>query len=252
MNSRSFCFRVLAKQANRVAKIRRLIPRAGGQTAPLMKLIIAILRPFIWLLCRVMFRIRFEGLDNVPPRGACVIVPNHITFADPIWVTIPLRRRVYYMAWDRPFQIPVLGFLMRVFGAFPVRLDAVDASAQREAIDLLGQGKALVIFPEGGRTRSGDLMQFKPGAFRLALTLGVPIVPVAISGAYEIWPASRLLPRPGRLKVQYLPRIDVDQVPQEITNAQLKLLSRNLAVRTTDQIRVAVSSSAECGMRSAE
>jgi 1-acyl-sn-glycerol-3-phosphate acyltransferase len=175
-----------------------------------------------------------------------LIVPNHITFADPIWITIPLRRRIYYMAWDRPFRIPVLGFLMRLFGAFPVRLDAVDASAQREAIELLEQGKALVIFPEGGRTRTGDLMQFKPGAFRLALTLGVPIVPVAISGAYEIWPASRLLPRPGKLSIRYLPRIEVDRVSQETSNAELKQLSRHLAAKTGEQIRTEVFSNSEC------
>jgi len=210
-----------------------------------MKMVIAIIRPFVWLFCRIVFRISFEGVENIPEQGPCLIVPNHITFADPIWITIPLRRRVYYMAWDKPFQIPVLGFLMRIFGAFPVRLDAVDASAQREAIDLLGQGKALVIFPEGGRTRSGDLTQFKPGAFRLALTFGVPIVPVAISGAYEIWPATRLLPRPGRLKVRYLRRIDVDRVAPGISNADLKRLSRHLAAEIRDQIRGAISPAPE-------
>jgi len=189
----------------------------------------------------MVFRIAFEGVENIPAKGPCLIVPNHATFADPIWITIPIKRRVYYMAWDKPFEIPVLGFLMRIFGAFPVRLDTVDASAQREAIDLLGQGKALVIFPEGGRTRDGELMPFKQGAFRLALTFGVPIVPVAISGGYEIWPASRLLPRPGRLKVRFLPIIQVDRVSQGTTNAELKQLSRHLAAETRDKIRKASS-----------
>src|SRR5215831_5172941 len=210
-----------------------------------MRVIIAILRPFVWLICRLAFRISFQGVENIPDHGPCLVVPNHVTFADPIWITIPLSRRVYYMAWDKPFQIPVLGFLMRIFGAFPVRLDTVDASAQREAIDLLGQGKALVMFPEGGRTRTGDLMQFKQGAFRLALTFGVPIIPVAIAGAYQIWPASRLLPRPGRLEVRYLPRIDVDRLPDDTTNSVLKQLSRQLASQTRDQIRIAISEADE-------
>ena len=210
-----------------------------------MKVIIAVLRPLVWLFCRMVFRITFEGVENIPAKGSCLIVPNHATFADPIWITIPIKRRVYYMAWDKPFEIPVLGFLMRIFGAFPVRLDTVDASAQREAIDLLGQGKALVIFPEGGRTRDGELMPFKQGAFRLALTFGVPIVPVAISGGYEIWPASRLLPRPGRLKVRFLPTVQVDRVSQGMTNAELKQLSRHLAAETRDKIRKASSKSRE-------
>jgi 1-acyl-sn-glycerol-3-phosphate acyltransferase len=218
----------------------------------LMKLVIGALRPFVWLFCRIAFRVTFIGRDNVPRHGGCLIVPNHITFADPIWITIPLRRRIYYMAWDRPFRIPVLGFLMRIFGAFPVRLDAVDASAGREAIDLLEQGRALVIFPEGGRTRTGDLMQFKPGAFRLALTLGVPIIPVAISGAFEIWPASRRLPRPGKLTIQYLPQIEVDRVSKETSNAQLKQLSRQLATKTHECIRARLESSAECSAPTVE
>jgi 1-acyl-sn-glycerol-3-phosphate acyltransferase len=138
---------------------------------------------------------------------------------------------------------------MRIFGAFPVRLDTIDTSAQREAIDLLEKGKALVIFPEGGRTRNGELMPFKQGAFRLALTLGVPIIPVAISGGYEIWPASRLLPRPGRLKIRFLSRIDVDRVSQGTGNSELKQLSRHLAAETRERIRCAMSETLELSTR---
>ncbi|HKF53970.1 MAG TPA: lysophospholipid acyltransferase family protein [Blastocatellia bacterium] len=214
-----------------------------------MRVIISVLRPVVWLFCRIVFRITFQGVENVPAKGACLIVPNHATFADPIWITIPIKRRVYYMAWDKPFEIPILGFLMRIFGAFPVRLDTVDASAQREAMDLLGQGKALVIFPEGGRTRNGELMPFKQGAFRLALTFGVPIVPVAISGGYEIWPASRMLPRPGRLNVRFLPAVQVNRVPVGTSNTELKQLSKHLASETQDKIRKA-SSAAEDFTRS--
>ena len=151
-----------------------------------MRFWIAVLSPFVWLFCRLFFKIKFFGVENIPPQGACIITPNHVTYADPIWITIPVKRRIYYMAWDKPFRIPVLGLLMRMFGAFPVNLDvAADASAQREAIELLRNGSALVIFPEGGRTRTGKLMPFKMGAFRMALAHGVPIVPVSIEGGYE-------------------------------------------------------------------
>src|ERR1044072_1147995 len=168
-------------------------------TTKTMRFVIAVLRPFAWWLCRLLFKIEFRGVENVPSEGACLITPNHITYADPIWITIPVRRRVYYMAWDKPFEIPLLGFMMRAFGAFPVSLDSVDASAQRSANDMLRQGRALVIFPEGGRTRTGKLMPFKMGAFRFALTHGVPIVPVTINGAEKIWPVGRMMPRPGKL-----------------------------------------------------
>jgi 1-acyl-sn-glycerol-3-phosphate acyltransferase len=141
------------------------------------------------------------------------------------------------MAWDKPFRIPVLGLLMRMFGAFPVNLDvAADASAQREAIELLREGRALVMFPEGGRTRTGKLMPFKMGAFRLALAHGIPIVPVSIRGADEIWPVGRILPRPGRLTITYHPPIEVTRIGENANRSELKENARQLARQTHDTV----------------
>src|SRR6185295_18625583 len=195
-----------------------------------MRFVIAVLSPVVWWFCRLLFKIEFHGVENIPSDGACIITPNHVTYADPIWITIPIRRRIYYMAWDKPFRIPVLGQMMRLFGAFPVNLDvAADASAQREAIELLKKGRALVMFPEGGRTRTGKLMPFKMGAFRLALAHGVPIVPVSIRGADEIWPVGRILPRPGRLTITYHPSVDVARIAENTSRAELKERSRRLS-----------------------
>jgi 1-acyl-sn-glycerol-3-phosphate acyltransferase len=206
-----------------------------------MKLLIAVLRPFARLLCRVLFKIEFHGAENVPPEGAYIIAPNHVTYADPIWITIPIYRRVYYMAWDKPFEIPGLGLLMRMFGAFPVNLDvAADASAQREAIDMLRSGRVLVMFPEGGRTKTGKLMPFKMGAFRLALTLGVPIVPVSIKGAEKIWPVGQIFPHTGNLSITYHPPIEVGRVGEQITRAELKERARGLARKTHDVVASAL------------
>ena len=199
-----------------------------------MKVVLAILRPFIFLTSRLLFRIRFIDAENVPAAGACIITPNHITYADPIWVTIPIHRPVHYMTWDKVFEIPGLGFIARLFGAFPVKLEGTDTAAQREAVELLRQGKPLMIFPEGGRTRTGRVMPFKMGAFRLALTQGVSIIPVTIEGAWQIWPAHKLLPRPGRLTIRYFPAIQVEAVPDEVGNAELKLRARELAKKTHD------------------
>jgi 1-acyl-sn-glycerol-3-phosphate acyltransferase len=206
-----------------------------------MRFLIAALSPVVWWFCRLLFKIEFHGIENIPGDGACIITPNHATYADPIWITIPVRRRVYYMAWDKPFRIPVLGLLMRIFGAFPVNLDvAADASAQREAIELLQKGRALVMFPEGGRTRTGKLMPFKMGAFRLALAHGVPIVPVSIKGAGKIWPVGQMLPRPGRLTITYHPPINIERVSEEATRSEVKELARGLARKTHDIVASAL------------
>lgn len=216
--------------------------------AETMRLILEeLLRPLVWLFCRIFFGIRFRGVENVPKSGACIITPNHVTYADPIWVTIPLRRSLYYMAWDRLFEIPLLGLVMGIFGAFPINQEAPDKSARREAAKLLSRGKALVIFPEGGRTRDGRLQPFKLGAFKLALLHGAPIVPVTLSGAFQIWPAHRLLPRPGKLTVTYHPPIRVEPAPGSISSAELKRLAADLARRATETIASALDSSGADG-----
>ncbi|HYV07053.1 MAG TPA: lysophospholipid acyltransferase family protein [Blastocatellia bacterium] len=201
-----------------------------------MELVIKVLRPVARGLCRVLFKIEFFGVENVPPSGACIITPNHLTYFDPIWITIPVKRRVFYMAWDKPFEIPGLGLLMRSFGAFPVNLDSVDSAAQRKAKDVLRGGRALVIFPEGGRTKTGKLMLFKMGAFRFALTHGVPIVPVTIEGAERVWPVGQMLPRTGRVKITYHPPIEVERLPEEVGRLELKEHARKLARKTHDVV----------------
>jgi 1-acyl-sn-glycerol-3-phosphate acyltransferase len=206
-----------------------------------MQFLIAALSPLVWWFCRLVFKIKFCGVENVPREGACIITPNHVTYADPIWITIPVKRRMYYMAWDKPFRIPVFGHLMRMFGAFPVNLDvAADASAQREAIELLRNGKALVIFPEGGRTRTGKLMPFKMGAFRMALAHGVPIVPVSIKGADKIWAAGQVFPRPGRLTITYHPAIEVKRIGEDASRSEVKERARQLAKKTHDVVSSAL------------
>ncbi|MEW6211338.1 MAG: lysophospholipid acyltransferase family protein [Acidobacteriota bacterium] len=209
-----------------------------------MRLVIAALAPIVWLFCRVFFRVRFHGVENIPPEGACIIAPNHVTYADPIWITIPVRRRIYYMAWDKPFQIPLLGFLMRLFGAFPLNLDNIDPSAHRAARELLLKGRALVVFPEGGRARTEKLEPFKLGAFRLALAHGVKVVPVSIRGAHDIWPVGRMFPGTGRLTITYHPPIEVERVSDDITKAELRILARELAHKTRRIIATALD--AEC------
>jgi 1-acyl-sn-glycerol-3-phosphate acyltransferase len=160
-------------------------------------------RPGVHALCRAYFGLDLVGVENIPRDGAVIITPNHQTYADPPMVTIPVRRPVYYMAWSRLFEIPGLSWAIRRLRAFPVRLESQDPRAAREAVRLLEAGEALMIFPEGGRSRDGSVQPFKPGAFRLAVALGVPILPVTIDGATRAWPPGQILPRPGAIRITY-------------------------------------------------
>jgi 1-acyl-sn-glycerol-3-phosphate acyltransferase len=152
---------------------------------------------------RGLFRIRFEGVEHVPRTGPVLITPNHVSFMDPILVTIPVRRALHYMALEPFFRVRGLGVLMRWARAFPIQEGEIDNPAVRRALRVLRQGEPLVIFPEGGRSPDGRLQPFRPGAFRLALATGAPVVPVTIVGAFDAWPPQRRLPRPGRITITY-------------------------------------------------
>ena len=162
-------------------------------------------RPFLHLGARVYWRIRFEGTEHIPTDGPLIIAPNHVTYADPVLVCIPIRFAVHFMAWDALFRIPGFSWLIRRLRAFPVQIDSADPRSTREAVRLLQSGQAVMIFPEGGRTPDGRLQRFRPGAFRLACSLKVPVLPVTIVGGHASWPPGRMLPRPGRLRIIYQP-----------------------------------------------
>jgi 1-acyl-sn-glycerol-3-phosphate acyltransferase len=172
-------------------------------------------RPGFWAAARTLLRIRFEGVEHVPPIGPVVITPNHVSFMDPILVTIPIRRALHYMALEPFFRVRGLGALMRWARAFPVQEGEADGPAVRRALRLLRQGEPLVIFPEGSRSPDGRLQAFRPGAFRLALAAGAPVVPVTIVGAFEAWPAHRRFPRAGRVTITYHAAVDSSALPSD-------------------------------------
>src|SRR5262245_18623126 len=112
-------------------------------------------RPAVWLGARAYFGIRFEGTRHIPRTGPLIIVANHVTYADPVLVSIPVRRRVYYMAWNALFGVHGLAWLIRRLRAFPVEIESADPRATREAMRLLQGGEAVMIFPEEAEAQTG-------------------------------------------------------------------------------------------------
>src|SRR5260370_4143107 len=150
---------------------------------------------------------RFEGVHHIPRCGRLLVVPNHVTYADRVLASIPIRRPVHYMAWSALSRVPGLAWLIRRLRAFPVDIEAADAGAARTAVRLLNAGEVVMIFPEAGRSQDGRGQRFRAGAFRMACSLGVPVMPVTIVGGHESWPPGRRLPRPGRLTIAYHPLV---------------------------------------------
>ena len=133
---------------------------------------------------RLLYRLRATDPGNVPARGPVILGPNHFSGLDHWFVALLLRRQVRFMAKSQLFKGPFLEFVLSHAGAFPVRRGQHDEQAIITAQTILGQGGVLVMYVEGGRSRSGRIgTSARPGIGRLALETGAPVVPVAIHGS---------------------------------------------------------------------
>jgi 1-acyl-sn-glycerol-3-phosphate acyltransferase len=131
----------------------------------------------------LLWRVRAIGLENVPKQGPLVLAPNHFSQMDHFFVGLYLRRKIRFMAKSQLFGPPVLTYIYKHGGVFPVRRGHHDEKAFETVRQLLDQGEMLLVYAEGGRSRSQRLGKPKPGIGRIALESGVPIVPVAIHGS---------------------------------------------------------------------
>lgn len=147
------------------------------------------------LLLRLFARLEVSGREHVPPSGPLLVVCNHLSNVDPPLLAAVLPRPLFMMAKQEIFRGP-LGWMARRYGAFPVRRGEADREALRTALEHLQRGRALGMFPEGTRSRSGQLQRAKPGVGLLALRAGCPILPVALSGTPQLARPLALLRRP--------------------------------------------------------
>lgn len=142
---------------------------------------------FLRTVFPVVLRLDVRGLENVPREGAAIIAISHSSFLDPLLAGAYIPRDVIPMAKIEAFNYPVIGLIVRFYGAFPVRRGEADMSAFKTALRLLQAGYAMVMAPEGHRSESGALQQGREGAIMLSLRTGAPIVPVAVWGGKSFW-----------------------------------------------------------------
>lgn len=175
----------------------------------------AILRWLFRLVFRVVFRWRVRGAERIPRTGPLLVCSNHISWWDPPLIGCIMPRRIYFMAKEEIFRWPVLGPLFPRFGAFPVRRGEPDRQAVRTALDHLAEGRAVGIFPEGTRSRTGELRPAQPGAALLAVRSRVPILPIAIKGPFRPFrPVYVVVGTPFELKEYYDRKVNTNDLAE--------------------------------------
>lgn len=146
-----------------------------------------IARGVIKVLLTAIYRIETIGKENVPKNGGVMICSNHINNLDPPLVGITMDRPVVFMAKEELFKIPVIGKIVRMCNAFPVKRGKADRNALRNGLKVLQEEKVLGIFPEGTRSKTGELGKGLSGVGYFALRTNAKVVPCAIIGPYKIF-----------------------------------------------------------------
>lgn len=154
------------------------------------------------LLMSVFFDLKTYGIYNVPKDGGVLLVSNHQSYIDPVAMASHLDRPLSYLAKSELFHNRYFGWLLRNLNAFPVEQGSGDLGAVREAIHRLQEGHLLNIFPEGSRSFDGELAPLEKGVGLIIRRAKVPVVPVAIDGAFDAWPRDgKLRTKPVRILI---------------------------------------------------
>ncbi|HEU4705963.1 MAG TPA: lysophospholipid acyltransferase family protein [Solirubrobacterales bacterium] len=175
----------------------------------------------------LVYRVRAIGVENVPREGPLVLAPNHFSQMDHFFAGVYLRRKIRFMAKSQLFGPPVLTYIYKHGGVFPVRRGHHDEEAIETARILVAQGEMLLVYAEGGRSRSGRLGEPKPGIGRIALETGAPIVPVCIYGSERVRSWRRL--RFPRVTVQFGEPISFPVEPAPSRERQLEVATEVFA-----------------------
>jgi 1-acyl-sn-glycerol-3-phosphate acyltransferase len=154
-------------------------------------------------LFKLYFRWRVYNAERVPLEGGVILASNHASFLDPPLVGSGVRRGINYLARENLFRFPVMGWVLRQWQVVPVDRDGGGAAGLRAILDRLLLGGAIILFPEGTRTRDGKLQPARSGIGLTVIKSTAPVVPVRVFGTFEAYGRHLRLPRPRRVAVKY-------------------------------------------------
>ncbi|MFH1737598.1 MAG: lysophospholipid acyltransferase family protein [bacterium] len=161
---------------------------------------------------QLYFRIGVDGQEKIPREGPVILAANHTSFIDPVAVGVMCPRQIHPLAREDLWSIPLLRWWLSRMGAKPIKRGQGDTGALRAALEVLGHGKTVLVFPEGTRSRDGTIGPMKPGVGLLASRSRAPIVPTYISGTFLALPRTRSFPLPVKIGVHFAAPIGQDLI----------------------------------------
>jgi 1-acyl-sn-glycerol-3-phosphate acyltransferase len=210
------------------------------QAATARKRLYWIGRGLFALLFRHYFRWQVAGAENVPTSGPVILVANHQSYIDPGAVGAAVSREVFFLARETAFRPRGIGSLLRRVNAIPVDLQGGAMSGLRAGLDVLHKGHALMLFPEGTRTRDGAIQDFRSGIGLIVAKSGAPVVPVRISGLFEAYGRHLRVPRRRPVSLTFGPPLHFRNRIEETRNPPGQS-PRELYQMISDELKAAVA-----------
>lgn len=189
-------------------------------------------RIVLFILLKVFNRLEVIGSENIPERGGIIVAANHVSYLDPPVIGVALKRRASYIAKEKLFKIPLLGRFIRSY-CFPVDSDRPRPSSIKETVSRLKKGEVVVLFPEGGRSAKGDLLDPKRGVGMIAAMTMSPVIPTRIEGTDRALPVGAKFLRPAKIKVIFgnpiqIEKGETDKLAQEKISREVMERIKNL------------------------
>lgn len=179
-----------AQVIEKILSLHEKVRKKKRKMAPFYKCILTLVRAYF----RLFYRLEVNGVEHLK-KGAGILISNHASFFDPPVLAISCPEEIHFLGKASLFRIPLFASLIRALNTHPVHKGASDAATFRQMVDLLSQGKKMLLFPEGNRTFDGRLQPLQRGLAFLAQKAKVPIFPAYIEGTFQVWPRTRWIPR---------------------------------------------------------
>lgn len=205
-----------------------------------MPLIYWITWSFYRLLFASYFRWHVANPERVPMRGPVILASNHASHLDPPLLGAGQPRALNYLARASLFNLPVAGWAMRNVNAVPVDRDGAGAAGLKAVFNRLRQGGAVVLFPEGSRTKDGLLQKARSGIGLIAIKSTAPVVPVRVFGTYKAWNRHMKVPMPMPVSVKYGEPMDLSDLRMEAKSCSKDRL-KEIYQETSDRIMRAIA-----------